>query len=79
VVRDVSTAYPGTAIIGTGGVSTGEHAVEMLLAGASAVGVGTATFAEPRAPLRIVEELQRWCAKHDVARVTDLVGQLREG
>lgn len=78
VVREVSSEYPGVAIIGTGGVSTGEHAVEMLLAGASAVGVGTATFAEPRASLRIVEELQRWCARHGVARVTDLVGQMEE-
>jgi dihydroorotate dehydrogenase (NAD+) catalytic subunit len=78
VVREVSTAYPGTAIIGTGGVSTGEHAVEMLLAGASAVGVGTATFAEPRAPLRIVEELEHWCAAHGVARVSDLIGKLEE-
>ncbi len=75
-VHEVSAEYPGTVIIGTGGISTGEHAVEMLLAGASAVGVGTATFAEPRAPLRIVEELEWWCAAHGVARVSDLVGQL---
>jgi dihydroorotate dehydrogenase (NAD+) catalytic subunit len=77
-VHEVSTAYPDTAVIGTGGVSTGEHAVEMLLAGASAVGVGTATFADPRATLRIVEELERWCATHGIARVADLIGQLKE-
>jgi dihydroorotate dehydrogenase (NAD+) catalytic subunit len=78
VVHDVSTAFPGTPIIGTGGISTGEHAVEMLLAGASAVGVGTATFAEPRASLRILEELESWCASHGVARVSDLIGKLEE-
>jgi dihydroorotate dehydrogenase (NAD+) catalytic subunit len=50
----------------------------MLLAGASAVGVGTASFADPRATLRIVEELEHWCAIHGVARVTDLVGKLEE-
>jgi dihydroorotate dehydrogenase (NAD+) catalytic subunit len=50
----------------------------MLLAGASAVGVGTATFAEPRATLRIVDELERWCAAHGVARIADVVGQLEE-
>ena len=55
----VSRASP---IIGTGGVSSGEDAVEMLLAGATAVGVGTATFADPRATLRIVDELEAWCA-----------------
>jgi dihydroorotate dehydrogenase (NAD+) catalytic subunit len=76
VVHEVSTAFPGAAIIGTGGISSAEHAVEMLLAGATAVGVGTATFAEPRATLRIVEELECWCAAHGVARVADLVGTL---
>ncbi len=49
----------------------------MLLAGATAVGVGTATFLDPRATLRIVEELETWCAQHDVARVRDLTGTLK--
>ena len=53
----MSREFPGVAIIGTGGVTSGVDAVEMLLAGASAVGVGTATFADPRAPRRIVDEL----------------------
>jgi dihydroorotate dehydrogenase (NAD+) catalytic subunit len=77
-VWEVARAYPGAVIIGTGGVSTGEDAVEMLLAGASAVGVGTATFRDPRATLRIVAELEDWCARHDVARVRDLIGGIRE-
>jgi len=77
-VSEVAREYPGTAIIGTGGVATGEHAVEMLLAGASAVGIGTASFADPRATLRIVDELEQWCATHGVARVTDLIGTLKE-
>jgi dihydroorotate dehydrogenase (NAD+) catalytic subunit len=76
-VHDVSTAHPGVPIVGTGGVTTGEDAAEMMLAGAHAVGVGTATFAEPRAPLRIVEELRRWCARHGVTRVRDLTGGMR--
>jgi dihydroorotate dehydrogenase (NAD+) catalytic subunit len=76
-VWEVSRAYPGTPIIGTGGVSTGEDAVEMLLAGATAVGVGTATFLDPRATLRIVDELGAWCAHNDVARVRDLIGGMR--
>ena len=72
----MSRAHPGVPIIGTGGVATGEDAVEMLLAGATAVGVGTATFLDPRATLRIVDELDAWCARNDVARVRDLTGGL---
>jgi dihydroorotate dehydrogenase (NAD+) catalytic subunit len=77
-VRDVSKAFPGTPIIGTGGVSSGTDAVEMLLCGATAVGVGTASFAEPHAPLRVVRELREWCARHGVARAKDLVGALED-
>lgn len=75
-VYDVTRAHPGTPVIGTGGVTNGVDAVEMLLAGATAVGVGTATFADPRAALRILDGLQRWCARHGVARVADLSGAL---
>ena len=57
---------------------SGVDAVEMLLAGASAVGVGTATFLDPRAPYRVLDELVDWCARHDVARVSDLTGALEE-
>lgn len=79
VVHDVARALPGVPIIGTGGVMTGEDAIEMLLAGATAVGVGTATFLDPRATLRITDELVDWCARHGVTRVRDLTGALREG
>lgn len=75
-VHDVWRAHPGVAIIGTGGVASGLDAVEMMLAGASAVGVGTATFLEPRAPARIVAELAAWCEEHSVSRVGDLTGAL---
>ena len=76
-VHDVTRAHPGTPVIGTGGVSSGLDAVEMLLAGATAVGGGTATFLEPRATLRIIDELATWCARHGVARVSELTGALR--
>jgi dihydroorotate dehydrogenase (NAD+) catalytic subunit len=77
-VHDVASAHPGTPIIGTGGATTGEDVVEMLLAGASAVGVGTVTFREPRAMLRIRAELETWCRTHETARVRDLIGALHE-
>jgi dihydroorotate dehydrogenase (NAD+) catalytic subunit len=76
-VHAVAAAHPGAPIIGTGGVSTGPDAAEMLLAGAAAVGIGTATFREPRAMLRIQRELEAWCAHHGVERVADLTGALR--
>jgi dihydroorotate dehydrogenase (NAD+) catalytic subunit len=77
-VHDVSRAFPGTPIIGTGGVERGEDVVEMLLAGASAVGVGTVTFREPRAMLRILDEIETWCREHGVLRVADLTAALEE-
>jgi dihydroorotate dehydrogenase (NAD+) catalytic subunit len=55
----------------------GVDAVEMLLAGASAVGVGTATFLDPRATIHITEQLVEWCAQRDVPRVADLTGGLQ--
>jgi dihydroorotate dehydrogenase (NAD+) catalytic subunit len=77
-VHDVARALPGVPIIGTGGVQTGVDAVEMMLAGASAVAVGTASFLDPRAPYRVLDELRAWCSTHDVARVRDLTGGLEE-
>lgn len=78
VVHDVTHALPGVPVIGTGGVATGVDAVEMLLAGAVAVGVGTATFRDPRVTLRIRDELAAWCGRHGIDRVADLIGALRE-
>jgi dihydroorotate dehydrogenase (NAD+) catalytic subunit len=78
IVHDVARALPAVPIVGTGGVSTGRDAVEMLLAGATAVGVGTATFLDPRATIRIADELVEWCRDHDVERVADLTGALRD-
>jgi dihydroorotate dehydrogenase (NAD+) catalytic subunit len=76
-VHECRTAFPSAALVGVGGVASGGHAVEMLLAGADAVQVGTATFADPRAPARVLDELSSWCARHDVGRVTELVGAAR--
>ena len=77
-VHEVWSERPGTPIVGTGGVAAGDDAVEMLLAGATAVGVGTATFRDPKAPLKIRQGLARWCARHHVARVADLIGAIHD-
>ncbi len=73
-VHDVHAALPDLPIVGVGGVDSGADAVELLLAGASAVQVGTATFAEPRAPLRVLEELEQWCAANGVGAVSKIIG-----
>jgi dihydroorotate dehydrogenase (NAD+) catalytic subunit len=75
-VHEVANAFPDAPIIGTGGVSTGVDAAEMMIVGASAVGVGTATFHDPRASLRVLDELVDWCAAHGVTRTADLVATL---
>lgn len=75
---DVARALPGLPIVGVGGVASGADAAELILAGASAVQVGTATFADPRAPQRVGDELAAWAARQGVARLADLVGEVAE-
>jgi len=64
-------------VIGLGGIATGEDAAEFLIAGASAVQVGTATFWDPRSPVRIAEELGRFLRDQSIANAHDLVGTLK--
>jgi dihydroorotate dehydrogenase (NAD+) catalytic subunit len=78
-VFDVAAALPDLPIVGVGGVATGEHAAELLLAGAGAVQVGTATFADPRAPARVLAELERWVADHGLRAVGHAVGAAHQG
>ena len=73
-VYDVHAELPAVPIVGVGGVATGADAVEMLMAGASAVQVGTAIFADPRAPWKVLAELEQWCDDNDLAGVAELVG-----
>ena len=61
-------------IIGCGGITTGEDAVEMMMAGAIAVQVGTATFLNPRAPLDVLEGLETWLTEHGASSAGDIVG-----
>ena len=63
-------------LIGIGGIRSGADAIEFLLAGATAIEVGTATFTEPSAPLRVAREIEEYCVRHGLAGVRELVGAL---
>jgi dihydroorotate dehydrogenase (NAD+) catalytic subunit len=73
-VYECHAAFPSAPIIGVGGVARGTDAVELLMAGAAAVEVGTATFANPRAPAIVLSELRDWCKHHGVTRIAELIG-----
>jgi dihydroorotate dehydrogenase (NAD+) catalytic subunit len=64
-------------VVGLGGIATGRDAVEFLIAGASAVQVGTASFFDPRAAVRIVGEIGDFCRKHNLASARELIGSLQ--
>jgi dihydroorotate dehydrogenase (NAD+) catalytic subunit len=61
-------------ILGVGGIRSGEDAVQYLLAGASLVQIGTATFADPRTALRVLSELERWGSTRHMTTITEMVG-----
>ncbi len=63
-------------VIGMGGISTAADVVEFMLAGATAVQVGTASYWDPCATEKIVDELKSWCEDHSVTRLADLIGGL---
>jgi dihydroorotate dehydrogenase (NAD+) catalytic subunit len=75
-VFDVHRALPSLPVVGVGGITRGVDAAEMMLAGATAVQVGTATFADPRAPGRVLDELQAWARRQGVARLADTIGDV---
>jgi len=62
-------------LIGAGGVGSAEDAVQYLLAGASLVQIGTASFADPRAAERVLTDMERWCAARNVGSITGIVGR----
>ena len=64
-------------IIGMGGIFSGEDAVEFLLAGASAIAVGTAIFADPLAPVKVLNGISAYLERHGCKSVTEIIGQVR--
>jgi dihydroorotate dehydrogenase (NAD+) catalytic subunit len=77
VVWEVARAVPGLPIMGIGGIATADDALEFLVAGARAVQVGTATFYNPNASERLLDDLTRRLEEAGVSQVTELVGTLR--
>ena len=71
-VNDVRRALADLPIIGVGGVSTGWEAAELMLAGAQAVQVGTASFADPRACVQVGDELVEFARQREIPRLADL-------
>jgi dihydroorotate dehydrogenase (NAD+) catalytic subunit len=84
-VRLVHLVYRGVArdakvpIVGLGGVMAWQDAAELMLAGATAVGMGTALFVDPRSPKRIRAGLESWAERQGVASIGELVGAFEEG
>jgi len=63
-------------VMGMGGISTAADVVEFMLAGATAVQIGTASYWDPCSTEKIVDELQNWCVEHDISRLAELTGGL---
>lgn len=64
-------------VVGMGGIAKWQDAVEMMLAGASAVQMGAAIFADPFAPLKVIEGIEQYLDENHIAHVSDLVGQVQ--
>jgi dihydroorotate dehydrogenase (NAD+) catalytic subunit len=64
-------------VIGMGGISTAADVIEFMLAGATAVQIGTASYWDPCATEKIVDQLQAWCSDRGIARIADLIGAMQ--
>jgi len=69
----------GIPILGLGGIRTASDAVEFIIAGASAVGIGTANFVEPGCAVKIVEGIKKYCVRKKISNVKELIGSLESG
>ncbi|MEA2498653.1 MAG: dihydroorotate dehydrogenase catalytic subunit [Actinomycetota bacterium] len=76
-IYDVHRAFPDVPLIGQGGVSNAGDALEMILAGASAVAVGTANFVEPRTAVEVAGGIADYMKRHGITDVSELVGSVR--
>ena len=63
-------------IVGMGGISTAEDAIEIMLAGASAIQVGCAMFRDPYAPLKIIDGMEKYLIENNIENVSELTGKV---
>jgi dihydroorotate dehydrogenase (NAD+) catalytic subunit len=77
MVWDVRRALPNLPIIGIGGISSLDDVMEFMVAGASAVQIGTATFADPSVSGRMVDDLEKLLKTENITRIRDLIGTLK--
>ena len=64
-------------VIGMGGIATAEDAIEMMMAGASAVQMGTAIFNDPYAPIKVCEGMEKFLAEQKIEKISDIVGTVK--
>lgn len=75
MVWEVSKAV-SIPVLGMGGVTTGNDAAEMMLAGANLIGVGTACISDPYGPVRIIDELKAYMTQNSIDKITDITGRV---
>jgi dihydroorotate dehydrogenase (NAD+) catalytic subunit len=76
-VHEVHRAFPHVPIIGQGGIMQADDAIELMLAGASAVAVGTANFIDPTSPLQVSTGISEYLARHGLSSASELVGSVK--
>jgi dihydroorotate dehydrogenase (NAD+) catalytic subunit len=74
VASELRVSHPQVPVIGLGGISTANDALEFLMAGASAIQIGTINFANPRAAAEIVEGIEEFMRKENVANIVEIIG-----
>ena len=77
-VFDVRAVLPEIPIIGVGGIASSAHALEFMMAGANAIQIGTANFADPRISRKVIKGLLRWCKKNAIEDIAEIVGKSQQ-
>jgi dihydroorotate dehydrogenase (NAD+) catalytic subunit len=76
-LEKLESEYDWIPILGMGGIRTASDAIEFIIAGATAVAVGTANFIEPGCAVKIIEGIKKYCIRNEVKSISELVGSLR--
>jgi dihydroorotate dehydrogenase (NAD+) catalytic subunit len=76
-VHEVHRAFPDVPLIGQGGVASAEDALQLILAGASAIAVGTANFVDPRSAMSVQDGIARYMDRHGITELSELVGAVK--